>query len=519
MDNLSQGKRILIATVLAIAFFVVWNRFIMPTPEQLDAQQQVATNMTKQTASPKSELTPTASATSSATTTKTTKTLVNITSQHFQATIDEFGRISSWTLLDKKFKDKNGNSVNLFKAENSPLPLEVRFGDQKLNEEAFNVPYTITKNEVKNGVGTLVLSQKLSTTTLTKNITFKENGSFLLSITAPNATFFVTTGFRPDVLADQMAFYGTRIKKADGKFENIDDGDLKREEWFKGAFFASNTDRYYTTLFYNKNGLDLAVLPLKDSQVPFVSATSKLEVLGYIGDKDVEKLIAIDPDLKDVVEYGVFTFIAKYMFSLLNYIFGIVGNWGWAIVIMTLIMRIILFPLTYKGMVSMGKMKDIAPKMNEIREKYKGDTAKIQAHTMELYKKSGANPFSGCLPILLQIPIFFAVYRVLVNSIELKGAEWAMWITDLAQPDPYYVLPVLMGFLMYLQQRLTPTTLKDKTQEFIMKLLPVIFTIFFLWFQSGLTLYWCVNNLCSVLQQLAVNKMLARKKNEKKGES
>ena len=192
-------------------------------------------------------------------------------------------------------------------------------------------------------------------------------------------------------------------------------------------------------------------------------------------------------------------------------IIAIIG-WGWAIILLTLIVRIILYPLTYKGMVSMQKLKDLAPKMKEIQQKYKGEPQKLQAHMMDLYKKHGANPMGGCLPLLLQMPVFFAIYRVLYNAIELKGAAWLLWIQDLSVMDPYFVLPILMGITMYLQQHLTPATFNDPIQEKIFKFLPLIFTIFFVTFPSGLVLYWFVNNIFSILQQLIINKAMERKK-------
>ncbi len=549
MDNLSQGKRVMIATALAIVFFIVWGKFFSPEPpnapnsnlttqaaqidpnaaprsaggapnaaggENLGAGANSAISGAGGANANAAPLTPAQRAQNAA-----KNALSTIETGVFKATFDSLGRVSSWILLDEKFKDENGEQLNLITA--APLPLEVRFSNPALNAAAFATPYTLVKNSVGAGGGELVLAQDLGEVRLTKTLDFEPSGAYRLKIAVTNAAgtpagaeFFVTTGHRPDVLADAYAFHGTRIKTHDEKFENIDDGDLDIEESFRGATFVSNTDRYYTTLLYSAGGLDLTLQPQTrhgaQTQIPFIRAGGEFSALGFIGAKNYDQLVAIDPALKDVVEYGFFTFIAKYMFAFVSWIFGWVGNWGWAIVVMTLIMRLVLFPLTYRSMVSMGKMKDLAPKMQEIREKHKKDPAKMQAATMELYRKSGVNPVSGCLPILLQIPIFFAVYRVLLNSIELKGAEWAFWITDLAQKDPYFVLPILMGALMFLQQRLTPTTMRDKTQEMIFKFLPVVFTFFFLWFPAGLTLYWCVNNLCSVLQQLAVNKMLGAKR-------
>lgn len=163
----------------------------------------------------------------------------------------------------------------------------------------------------------------------------------------------------------------------------------------------------------------------------------------------------------------------------------------------------------------MQKLKVLAPQIKEIQEKYKGDPQKINTHMMELYRKHKANPMGGCLPILIQIPIFFAIYRVLLNAIELKAAPWAFWITDLSLKDPYYVLPILMGGTMFLQQIISPMTIQDKTQAMIMKFLPIIFTFFFINFPAGLTLYWCVNNACSLLQQFIINKIFQNKDNSK----
>ena len=522
MENLSQGKRMLIATALAIVFFFVWGQFFAPQPQQAAASNVSNSNLTitaeTNNAAPQS-LTPMQAPKVNEVASARSNALTILKTEEFEATIDELGRISSWILLDEKFKAEDGEQINLITA--SPLPLEVRFTNANLNQLAFTTAYE-AKNSVGSEGGELVLTQKLGEITLEKRIVFQKNGAYKLSVKALNKDgkpskeeFFVTTGHRPNVMADAYAFYGTRIKTSDAKFKDISDGDLSAEESFKGAIFVSNTDRYYTTLLFNPAGLDVTILPQDKTQIPFVRAVGELEATGFVGAKIFENLKAIDNELKGVVEYGFFTFIAKYMFSFLSTLFGIFGNWGWAIVAMTIVMRIILFPLTYRSMVSMGKMKDLAPKMQELREKHKNDPAKMQAAIMELYKKTGVNPVSGCLPILLQIPIFFAVYRVLLNAIELKGAEWIGWYSDLAQKDPYFVLPILMGISMYIQQKMTPTAIQDKTQVMVLRWLPIIFTFFFLWFPAGLTLYWCVNNICSIAQQYAVNKMLKAKKDKK----
>lgn len=248
--------------------------------------------------------------------------------------------------------------------------------------------------------------------------------------------------------------------------------------------------------------------------MPYVRANGESVLQGYIGPKDFKILESINPSLSDVVEYGIITFFARWVFWLLAWLYDVCGNWGWAIVLLTIIVRIVLYPLSYKGMVSMQKLKDLAPKMKEIQERYKGDPQKLQMHMMELYKKHGANPLGGCLPLLLQIPVFFAIYRVLYNAIELKNSEWILWINDLSAIDPYFVLPVLMGVSMYVSQRLTPSNFTDPMQEKIFKMLPWFFMIFFIIFPfpAGLVLYWTVNNIFSIIQQISINAMLERKK-------
>jgi YidC/Oxa1 family membrane protein insertase len=155
----------------------------------------------------------------------------------------------------------------------------------------------------------------------------------------------------------------------------------------------------------------------------------------------------------------------------------------------------------------MNRLKELAPKIKAIQEKYGNDKQKASMHMMELYQKEGANPMGGCLPLLLQIPVFFAIYRVLLNAIELKGAEWMLWIDDLAEMDPYFILPIIMGATMFLQQKITPNTMTDPMQQKMFQWLPVVFTFFFLWFPAGLVLYWAVNNIFTVAHQYYINKV------------
>ncbi|MCR8679205.1 MULTISPECIES: membrane protein insertase YidC [Campylobacter] len=509
LDKLSTQQRLIIATVISVLFFIAYDALFAPK-QPLDINKTLEQNQSA----------PTTTTTNSTTQApkQTSKNIATIEGINYTATIDELGRISSFTLKDSKFKNENGEQISLLKPT-SPLPLEIRFSDRAINEEAFKVAYKASSDKIDVGTtpATLSLTQDLSSVSVVKNITFYADGSYDIDVkVSSNYEYFITAGFRPVVAVDGYTVHGVLLRKEDDSLEIIEDGDAKGNEVFRSVDLLANSDRYYTTLFYDsKKSMEVFIQKDTDENtLSFVRNIGNFSAKGYIGPKDYKILKSINPSLVDTIEYGWFTFIAKPAFLLLDWLYSFIGNWGFAIVALTIIIRIVLFPLTYKGMVSMNKLKDLAPKMKEIQAKYKGDPQKINAHVMELYKKHGANPMGGCLPILIQIPIFFAIYRVLLNAIELKGAEWILWINDLAELDPYFILPILMGITMYIQQHITPTNFTDPMQAKIMKFLPLIFTFFFITFPAGLTLYWFINNLCSIAQQMVVNKIFERHKSQ-----
>jgi len=229
----------------------------------------------------------------------------------------------------------------------------------------------------------------------------------------------------------------------------------------------------------------------------------------FAGPKEYDLLKSYSLKFEKSIDFGIFSFLAIPMLKFLKIIYGVVGNYGVAIILLTLSIKIVTFPLTQKSMVSMKKMSSLQPKMNEIKEKFKGDKERTNQATMELYKKEGVNPLGGCLPMLLQIPVFFALYKSLLLSIELQGAPFILWITDLSLKDPYYITPLLMGATMFLQQRMTPSTTTDPLQKKIFTFMPLIFTFLFLTFPAGLVVYWLTNNVLSIAQQYFINKKLA----------
>jgi len=523
-DKLTPQVRIIIATVLSFLFFALYDHFFIPkNPPMTDANTSVAAEQKVVTSAP-SVTTNSQDVTAAPTNaTSTTEVIATIKAASYEIQIDRLGRIAKMYLQEGKYKDDKGERFQLIDASQNLLPLEIRFKDKSLNDDAFAMSYSADKStvEVDEKGATVVLTQLLSGLSVTKTLTFYPNGNYDIHVMLSSPKeYFISPGFRPHVAIDSYTFHGALIKKSDDTIQTIDDGSAKSDLHFSAAKIVAAADKYYTTFFYSLDkGLNSVVTIGKDKDpLLFVQGEADFKLGGYIGPKEHKLLHSIHPGLTDVVEYGFFTFIAKPLFMLLSYLHGIFGNWGWAIVAMTIIVRLVLYPLTYKGMVSMNKLKELAPKIKELQKKYGDDKQKLNMHMMELYKKHGANPMGGCLPILLQIPVFFAVYRVLQNAIELKGAEWILWINDLAVMDPYFILPILMGITMFVHQRITPTSFTDPMQEKIMKFLPLIFTFFFVTFPAGLTLYWFTNNLASIVQQFYVNRIFAKKHEEPKVE-
>ncbi|MEW9581263.1 membrane protein insertase YidC [Paraburkholderia sp. DGU8] len=238
-----------------------------------------------------------------------------------------------------------------------------------------------------------------------------------------------------------------------------------------------------------------------------VSVSARL----FAGPEEERMLEGIAPGLELVKDYGWVTIIAKPLFWLLEKIHSYVGNWGWSIVLLTLLIKAVFFPLSAASYKSMARMKAITPRMQALRERFKGDPQKMNAALMELYKTEKVNPFGGCLPVVIQIPVFISLYWVLLSSVEMRGAPWILWIHDLSQQDPYFILPVLMAVSMFLQTRLNPTP-PDPVQAKMMMFMPIAFSVMFFFFPAGLVLYYVVNNVLSIAQQYYITRMMGKSK-------
>jgi len=228
----------------------------------------------------------------------------------------------------------------------------------------------------------------------------------------------------------------------------------------------------------------------------------------YSGPQVSKLLEAVTPGLELVKDYGWLTIIAKPIFWVMDQLHKVLGNWGWTIIVFTILIKLAFFPLSAAGYRSMAKVKLVTPKMQAIRERYKGDPAKMNQATMELYKQEKINPLGGCLPILVQMPVFIALYWVLQASVEIRGAPWVGWIHNLAAPDPFFILPVLYAISMYITTKLNPAP-ADPMQAKMMLFMPLAFSVMFFFFPSGLVLYWVVNNVLSIGQQYVISKKFA----------
>ncbi|MBV5320738.1 MAG: membrane protein insertase YidC [Sulfuricurvum sp.] len=511
LEKFTPNQRLLVAVALSFVFFIGYTTLFPPNASKSETNStnvSEAKAVVEQPTAVQSE----ANATSTSDIkTVTTDTLTTISAKEFTLKIDTLGRVSSVVLSNAKHNGKDGKLSELISSEGAK-PLQIRFADAALNEAAAKTPYTTDVTNIalgENGKATLLLTQNLPELTVTKTLTFYADGHYDAKVSLSNEKrYSLYLGQHPQIIEQMMTVVGGMIYSGDNLTTIFEDGDVEGRSLFSDVHLVSAFDQYYATIFYgfDKSTQVTVERDTNSNPVTYLEGTPNFTFNGYIGPKEYKTLEAINPVLVNAIEFGWFTFVAAPIFKVLMWLHGLLGNWGWSIIALTVLIRIFLYPLTHKGMVSMQKIKDIAPRIKEVQEKYKGDPTRMNAAVMEMYKKHGANPLGGCLPLVLQIPVFFAIYRVLLNAVELQGAPWLLWITDLSRMDPYYILPILMGATMYYQQKITPSNFTDPLQEKIFKFLPLIFMFFFITFPSGLVLYWFVNNLFSIAQQYMVNK-------------
>ena len=317
-------------------------------------------------------------------------------------------------------------------------------------------------------------------------------------------------------------FTGAALSTLDKPYEKIKFDDMREKKlkvdttngwiamlqhYFVTAMVPANQEElyHYYTLALEDDRYAIGEITPTKTIAP--GSTEKFEQKIYVGPKVQKVLEQIAPHLELTVDYGLLWFIAKPLFWCLQKFHSLTGNWGWAIILVTLMLKIIFYRLSAAGYLSMANMRKVQPRILAIRERYKNDRARLNQAMMDIYKQEKINPLGGCFPILIQIPVFIALYWVLLESVELRHAPFILWIHNLSGPDPYFVLPVLMGISMFVQQKLNPAPM-DPVQEKIMMMLPLVFTVFFAFFPAGLVLYWVVNNILSIAQQWLITRKI-----------
>ena len=319
-------------------------------------------------------------------------------------------------------------------------------------------------------------------------------------------------------------YTGAVLSTPDNRYEKISFGDMEDKDadvqvsngwvamiqhYFLTAVLPSDTEatyRYYTRTFSSRYYSIGSVSPTLT-----IPPGQQGELTGhlYIGPKQQSVLETLAEGLELTVDYGVLWFLAKPLFWCLERLHGLTGNWGWAIILVTVLLKLLFYHLSAAGYRSMANMRRVQPRIVALRDRYKEDRARLNQAMMQIYKEEKINPFGGCFPILVQIPVFLALYWVLLESVELRQADFIFWLKDLSSKDPFFVLPIIMGATMLIQQRLNPAPM-DPLQEKVMKALPFIFTVFFAFFPSGLVLYWVTNNILSIAQQWFITRNLEK---------
>ena len=547
------NKRTVLWIVFAVSLIVLWNNWMVangkqslfsPAPPAKVAQQQPAKPSDVPTAvpaaaQPGSTAVPGAAAPAAATAAPASQ-IVTVTTDVVKVNIDSTGGvIKRLELLQyPDHTDKTKNQVLFDVGGNN-----VYLGQTGLigTSAAGALPNHNTVFTVRPGVRTLnggnqvqlVMDAEQGGVRLTKTFTFRK-GDYVIGIrhdvtnvsAAPvqpslylqlqhdgnkpaNDSWFMSSYTGPTLYTEadkyqKLTFEEIEKNKAEHSAKADNGWVAISQHFFVSAFIPA--DKVQRDIYTKKIATNLyAIGTVQPLGTVAPGATVSTDTRLYSGPQDEKTLEKIAPGLELVKDYGMLTVIAKPIFWVMDQLHSLLGNWGWTIVALTILIKLLFFPLSAAGYRSMAKMRVVTPKMQAIRERYKNDPMKMQQATMELYKAEKINPLGGCLPILVQMPVFFALYWVLQASVEMRGAPWVGWITDLTQPDPYFILPILYAVSMYITTKLNPQP-TDPVQAKMMLFMPLAFSVIFFFFPSGLVLYWVVNNILSIAQQWVITK-------------
>jgi YidC/Oxa1 family membrane protein insertase len=452
------------------------------------------------------------------------------------------GRIVHWRL--KEYRDGEGTPVDLVPSALPPdqlTPFSLRVDDPQITLQLNSALYRVTGDtgnrvDARAVEGTLVFEFQTATLRARKEFRF-DPSNYLVSFTATvendGQPLNPAVGWGPGLgdigaLASGGSFFTGNyvqppqsIYHREGDVERLTGADLAEQPVHEGVFrFVGIDDHYFLAAAVNPGQARVEYRPTPvagadETQRLLLAQTMTFQkapenVRFFYGPKQFDLLRSVDAELVRAINFGIFGFLAVPLLGALQWIHGFVGNYGWSIIILTILINMAIAPLRHKSVVSMRKMQAVQPQMKAIQDRYAGlkttDPARQKMNTeiMNLYREKGVNPASGCVPMLLQFPVLLAFYSMLSQSIELRGAEFGLWITDLSQPDPYFIIPVLMAITMFWQTKITPST-ADPAQQRIMMVMPLMMTVFFLWAPSGLVIYWFVSNLWAIGQQYFTN--------------
>jgi YidC/Oxa1 family membrane protein insertase len=440
------------------------------------------------------------------------------------------GIIKEWEL--KRYTKKNAKGV----AENIQLippkgfvaPLSVTvLEDESFKDHGYSLDETTIRLSASKPQETVVMKAVTADgRSLTKELTFHNNqyqADIKIKANRFQTGYQIALGSNFGITDWQNSFGGAigAVTMIDGKVisENPKTTTVTYE---LGATWFGLADKYFmSVLIPTGAAVPVSVQGVSETEVSVAmkipgEALREDKFILYAGPKEYDRLVSYHKYLEESIDFGWFIFgswlpvrlVAKPLFYVLRFIYDMTHNYGIAIILLTIFVKVLFHPVTRKSLVSMKEMASLQPKVSAIREKWANNKEKMNKELMNLYKEAGVNPFGGCLPMLLQMPVFVALFNVLYITIDLKGAPFMLWVSDLSDKDPYYVLPIIMGAKMIIQQMTQPQTM-DPTQAKIMMFMPIIYTFFFLSFPSGLVLYWLVNNLLSIAQQYWINKQAA----------
>lgn len=535
-------KKLLLAIVLSFVVLFVWQAVFVkkiPPPEQAlenfreQVQQPAQKILPEQKSSPPSEETP--APVDFEATAETKELQIVIETSLFKAVWSNKGAVlKSWRL--KEHLDEEGEPLELIPGRSAALdrfPFIISTDDPDFDNLINNAFFSVSSSELRlhdgqKGEIRFEYSQE-DGTKVEKVFTFTDgNYIFDMHINAwkngmrvdPRLIWGPGLG-NPTIAsqASRLGISGGIAVSSAGRITHVDERKYKPEtSAFNFVSWAAYVDQYFTAMFFTSPQNSSAIFIKEEREgAPYYFLSVNNVQKAYIGPKEFDRLLALGGDAKGIVRFGLFGVVSEILFRAMKAVHKTIPNWGLCIIIITFFVKIIFFPLTYKSTQSMSKMQELQPKIKAIKAKYKKakqDTdqrRKMNEETMKLYKEHKVNPAGGCLPMLIQMPIFWGFFRLLMVSIEFRHSPFILWIVDLSIKDPFYVTPILMGITQFISQKMTPTS-ADSSQQKMMLIMPVVMTIFFMNFSSGLVLYWLTNNVLQIGQQYIMNRIQQNKK-------